>query len=217
MSLPPSFPAGDPRPQSRGLRLTLVLAGLVGCLLLLLCGVLLHRLSQDRWYLSQAVIEHKPTVAGGNAIAPPPAVQLEYLLQPQTLDRVVQMLELTKAYWNEGEVMTAELAREQLRQSMRVEIDARLPQLAFITVYDRNPNLAANLANTLAFIYRKHLMEPIVAGAEGSPGKARMEQMIDAEPVRIRQRAEPAMRPLPWWQGDPRGKTGITIVPHNTR
>lgn len=260
MSLPPSLPNAKPRNSSG----TWILLALVGLTFVALCGVVVFRMTQPKWYMSQVTLELAE-----------PETTLEFLWKPEALDLVVRNLELTRPSLGDGSVTTPERAREQLRRSMRVEAVRHTPSLTTITVYNQDPNMAASIANTLAVTYRNHRLEAgqvglerslsvykdevgkqletvralaaerqqirerdqvtdpdpeqagtVLAGektgdyeaakqkylqakriaeqAEVALSKARMEAMIDQEPVRVRQRAEPARQPLPWWQGDPR-------------
>jgi uncharacterized protein involved in exopolysaccharide biosynthesis len=159
MSLPPALPST--RPERPRLRIVLVLAGLVGLFLLAALGLLAYRLMQPRWYMAQVTIEIERE-EGFDLPSPEETAgrHLWALRQPEVLDRVVQALNLTKSYAQEGESVTAEQARERLRQSVGLQLNPRERRIVYIHAYDRDPNRAANIANMLTISYRNQLLKP---------------------------------------------------------
>jgi type I site-specific restriction-modification system R (restriction) subunit len=67
-------------------------------------------------------------------------------------------LELTKAYAAPGQTISRQDAYAQLRKSMKLQ-EVRNTGLIEIGVYDRDPQRAANIANTIAITYQEKRRE----------------------------------------------------------
>ncbi len=177
-----------------------MLAGLTVLFLVTVLGVLAYRLMQPRWYMAQVTIEYAPPETG-------PASPAEAVRKKEVLYPVIDQLGLTKGYAREGSSVTREQAFEFLLSSMRIEVDSRTPLRDFsqppplvrIGVYDHDPVRAANIANTVAMVFRNRLRED-EAARSGSLG----ERTLSDSPIRILERAVPPATPIPWWRGDPR-------------
>jgi uncharacterized protein involved in exopolysaccharide biosynthesis len=156
MSLPPAFPPA--RPERRGVRGILLVFGLVVLCVASALGVLAYRFAQPRWYFAQAVIDVPPPRDGrphdGFAVS-----QAQLLRTSDVLERVVNMLDLAKIYAADGARVTPEEARNALGQSLRIEASAGEPQRIYIGAYAADPNLAANIANLVAVVYRNSRIE----------------------------------------------------------
>lgn len=164
MSLPPPPPASSPKPRETGLTFALLVAAVLGAAAVL--GVLAYRMFQPRWYAAQVVFENTPVGMDKNrqSLTPPPQQktdpQLELLQDPALLDLVVRELNLTKEYGRDGSPVTTQEARAELRRSMEVLVNAQTaPQVVTIRVYDQDPNVVANIANTLVKNFRNRRLE----------------------------------------------------------
>jgi capsular polysaccharide biosynthesis protein len=86
------------------------------------------------------------------------ATQFEALEESRILFPVIDRLELTKAYAAPGQTISRQDAYAQLRKSMKLQ-EVRNTGLIEIGVYDRDPQRAANIANTIAITYQEKRRE----------------------------------------------------------
>jgi uncharacterized protein involved in exopolysaccharide biosynthesis len=140
--------------QSRPLRGGMLIAAIA--VVVLVAAFLGPRLVRPRLYYAAVTMEVKPD--GPRAAAPgldPQFLQtqMEVLRKREILDPVIEQLNLTAVYSRGNTPLTKEEARVELMQALKMQ-NVRNTGLIEAGIYDRNPNVAADIANTLALVYR---------------------------------------------------------------
>lgn len=159
MSMPPTLPSASSKSRRFG---WLAFALGLGCVLVIAPGLYLWK--QPRWYAARVTFEEvreelRNELRDGGFYYNPPPPRNVALRQPEVLDRVVQMLELTKVYGRDGRPATIEQARDELRRATRYWENSGAPQIRTVEAYDRAPHMAAYIANSMAVAYRDHRLK----------------------------------------------------------
>lgn len=161
MEFPPPLPSST-RKQHAALLFVTVLV-IVAAL-----ALLAFRAFQPRWYFAQVTWQIAPSEENGARFSPgDPLGQVQTLRRTEVLHPVIDMLKLTQGYVRDS-VATREETYNELVHSMRVDVPPGQPQIVHVGVYDRDPNRAANIANTVAVVYRNKRMEDLQSALDRS-------------------------------------------------
>ena len=134
-------------------------------LLLLAVTIVTTVFSWPREYRAKVMMEVRPdehSVFGNQGGLDPNfiAVLPQILRTREILQPVVEQLELGKAYAKSGRPASIKEAIARLARSVQVRA-VRNTGLIELSVYDRNPKRAADIANTIAVVYRKRRTQDV--------------------------------------------------------
>lgn len=159
MSLPPPLLSTPPKRRTP----RVLACALAGLLLVATLGELAHRLYRPRWYFAELTLRNLRPAWTTRGISPAftgePMSHAQRVCGTEILYPVIDMLRLTQGYVREGTSTNKQETFNRLAASLQIEAFAGDPQVMRIGVYDRDPQRAASIANTIAIVYLRRRAE----------------------------------------------------------